>query len=203
MHFCCGLALSLKPKVRTFDVVVWQTTSTNCAKKRAARVARLFIPNSTNQIMDFASSIQRTTNETEKSGKTINTKFRMKRRKFQNKWNVSAIEQFNGYRIFLDFPVFCVNETWTEYRYFAKFQWTLLAVLFCLFVFYLDYLTTLMKFDVLSRSEGWMQSWTLVNTNPILRQFIVLISPFITPYQSRGSSHRNCFRALLSFIIMA
>ena len=31
-----------EPQVRTFQVVIWQTTSTSCTKKRAARAARLF-----------------------------------------------------------------------------------------------------------------------------------------------------------------
>ena len=39
---CCEFALSSKPQIWKFHVVVWQTTSTNYAKKRAARAARLF-----------------------------------------------------------------------------------------------------------------------------------------------------------------
>ena len=34
--------LSLKPEIWKFHVVVWQTTSNNCTKVRAARAARLF-----------------------------------------------------------------------------------------------------------------------------------------------------------------
>ena len=37
-----GLALSSKPQKWKSHVVVWQTTSKNCTKKRAARAARLF-----------------------------------------------------------------------------------------------------------------------------------------------------------------
>ena len=40
--YCCELALSSKPQIWKFHVVVWQTTSKHCIKKRAARVARLF-----------------------------------------------------------------------------------------------------------------------------------------------------------------
>ena len=40
--YCCGLALSSEPQIREFHVVIWQTMSTNCAWKRAARAARLF-----------------------------------------------------------------------------------------------------------------------------------------------------------------
>ena len=37
-----GLALSSEPQKSKFHVVVWQTTSKTCTKKRAARAARLF-----------------------------------------------------------------------------------------------------------------------------------------------------------------
>ena len=40
--YCCELALSSEPQIRKFHVVVWQTTSKHCTKKRAARAARLF-----------------------------------------------------------------------------------------------------------------------------------------------------------------
>jgi len=40
--YCCELALSLEPQIWKFHVVVWQTTSKHCTKKRAARAARLF-----------------------------------------------------------------------------------------------------------------------------------------------------------------
>ena len=40
--YCCELPLSSKPQIRKFPVVVWQTTSKHCTKKRAARAARLF-----------------------------------------------------------------------------------------------------------------------------------------------------------------
>ena len=40
--YCCELALSSEPQIWKFHVVVWQTTSKHCTKKRAARVARLF-----------------------------------------------------------------------------------------------------------------------------------------------------------------
>ena len=36
-----------------FHLVVWQITSKNCTKKRAARAARLFFCHSTNQIIDL------------------------------------------------------------------------------------------------------------------------------------------------------
>ena len=37
-----GLLLRGRVVTRTSQVVIWQTTSTNCTKKRAARAARLF-----------------------------------------------------------------------------------------------------------------------------------------------------------------
>ena len=40
--YCCELALSSEPQIWKFHVVVWQTTSKHCTKKRAARAARLF-----------------------------------------------------------------------------------------------------------------------------------------------------------------
>ena len=40
--YCCELPLSSKPQIWKFPVVVWQTTSKHCTKKRAARAARLF-----------------------------------------------------------------------------------------------------------------------------------------------------------------
>ena len=40
--FCLWLALSSELQIWKFHVVVWQTTTTNCTKKRAARAARLF-----------------------------------------------------------------------------------------------------------------------------------------------------------------
>ena len=40
--FCCGLELASEPQIWKFHVVVWQTTSKCCSKKRAARAARLF-----------------------------------------------------------------------------------------------------------------------------------------------------------------
>ena len=40
--YCCELPLSTEPHIWTFPVVVWQTTSKHCTKKRAARAARLF-----------------------------------------------------------------------------------------------------------------------------------------------------------------
>ena len=40
--YCCQLALSSEPQTWKFHVVVWQTTSKQCSKKRAARAARLF-----------------------------------------------------------------------------------------------------------------------------------------------------------------
>ena len=40
--YYCELALSSEPQIWKFHVVVWQTTSKNCTKKRAARAARLF-----------------------------------------------------------------------------------------------------------------------------------------------------------------
>jgi len=40
--YCCELALSSEPQMWKFHVVVWQTTSKYCTKKRAARAARLF-----------------------------------------------------------------------------------------------------------------------------------------------------------------
>ena len=40
--YCCELALSSEPQLWKFHVVVWQTTSKHCTKKRAARAARLF-----------------------------------------------------------------------------------------------------------------------------------------------------------------
>ena len=39
--YCCRLTLSSEPLMRKFYVVVWQTTSKNFSKKRAARAARL------------------------------------------------------------------------------------------------------------------------------------------------------------------
>ena len=39
---CCGLALSLEPQIWKLHAVIWQTTSKNCTKKRAARAARFF-----------------------------------------------------------------------------------------------------------------------------------------------------------------
>jgi len=41
-HECCGLVLSSEPQIWKFHVVIWQTTSKHCIKKRAARAARLF-----------------------------------------------------------------------------------------------------------------------------------------------------------------
>ena len=41
--YCCEFALSLEPQIWQFHVVVWQTTSKHCTKKRAARAARLFL----------------------------------------------------------------------------------------------------------------------------------------------------------------
>ena len=40
--YCCELALWSEAQIRKFQVVVWQTTSKHCSKKRAARAARLF-----------------------------------------------------------------------------------------------------------------------------------------------------------------
>ena len=40
--YSCELALSSEPQIWKFHVVVWQTTSKQCTKKRAARAARLF-----------------------------------------------------------------------------------------------------------------------------------------------------------------
>ena len=40
--YCCELALSSELQIWKFHVVVWQTTSKHCIKKRAARAARLF-----------------------------------------------------------------------------------------------------------------------------------------------------------------
>ena len=40
--YCCELPLSWEPQIWKFPVVVWQTTSKHCTKKRAARAARLF-----------------------------------------------------------------------------------------------------------------------------------------------------------------
>ena len=40
--YCCELALLSEPQIWKFHVVVWQTTSKHCTKKRAARAARLF-----------------------------------------------------------------------------------------------------------------------------------------------------------------
>ena len=40
--YCYGLALSSELQIWKFHVVVWQTTSKNCTKKRPARAARLF-----------------------------------------------------------------------------------------------------------------------------------------------------------------
>ena len=40
--YCCELALSSEPQIWKSHVVVWQTTSKHCTKKRAARAARLF-----------------------------------------------------------------------------------------------------------------------------------------------------------------
>ena len=40
--YSCGLALSPEPQIWQFHVVVWQTTSKHCIKKRAAHAARLF-----------------------------------------------------------------------------------------------------------------------------------------------------------------
>ena len=40
--YCCELPLSSEPQIWKFHVVVWQTTSKHCTKKRAARAARLF-----------------------------------------------------------------------------------------------------------------------------------------------------------------
>ena len=39
--YCCELALSTEPQIWKFHVVLWQTTSKHCTKKRAARAARL------------------------------------------------------------------------------------------------------------------------------------------------------------------
>ena len=40
--YCWELALLSEPQIWKFHVVVWQTTSKHCTKKRAARAARLF-----------------------------------------------------------------------------------------------------------------------------------------------------------------
>ena len=40
--YCCELPLSSKPQIGKFPVVVWQTTSKHCTKKRAAHATRLF-----------------------------------------------------------------------------------------------------------------------------------------------------------------
>ena len=40
--YCCELALSSEPQIWKFHVVICQTTSKHCTKKRAARAARLF-----------------------------------------------------------------------------------------------------------------------------------------------------------------
>ena len=40
--YCCELPLSSEPQIWKFHVVVWQTTSKHCTKKRAARAARSF-----------------------------------------------------------------------------------------------------------------------------------------------------------------
>ena len=40
--YCCELALSSEPQIWKFHVVVWQTTSKHCNKKRGERTARLF-----------------------------------------------------------------------------------------------------------------------------------------------------------------
>ena len=52
--YCCELPLSSEPQIWKFHVVIWQTTSKHCTKKRAARAARLFsVLRSTNQIFDL------------------------------------------------------------------------------------------------------------------------------------------------------
>ena len=38
-NYCCELALSSEPQKRKFQVVIWQTTSKHCTKKRAALAA--------------------------------------------------------------------------------------------------------------------------------------------------------------------
>ena len=40
--YCCELPLSSEPQIWKFRVVVWQTTSKHCTKKRATPTARLF-----------------------------------------------------------------------------------------------------------------------------------------------------------------
>ena len=40
--YCCELALLPEPQIWKFHVVVWQTTSKNCTKNRAALAARFF-----------------------------------------------------------------------------------------------------------------------------------------------------------------
>ena len=40
--YCCELALSSEPQIWKFHVVVYQTTSKHCTKKRAARAPRIF-----------------------------------------------------------------------------------------------------------------------------------------------------------------
>ena len=39
---CCGLTLPSEPKIGKFHVVIWQTASKFCPKRRAARAAWLF-----------------------------------------------------------------------------------------------------------------------------------------------------------------
>ena len=40
-------------KCEKFQVVIWQTSSKNCTKKRAARAARFIFPYSTNHVIDL------------------------------------------------------------------------------------------------------------------------------------------------------
>ena len=42
--YCCELAFSSEPQIWKFHVVVWQTTSKHCTKKRAARLFFLIQP---------------------------------------------------------------------------------------------------------------------------------------------------------------
>ena len=52
--YCCELALSSEPQIRKFHVVVSQTTSNHCTKKRACRTySTIIFLDSTNQINDL------------------------------------------------------------------------------------------------------------------------------------------------------
>ena len=53
LYYRCGVVLSSEPQIWKFHVVVWQTTSKYCTKKRAAHAARFFFRHSTKQIIDL------------------------------------------------------------------------------------------------------------------------------------------------------